>query len=438
MPAVGHVNPFQPLAAALIQGGHEVVWLTTESFRALVEQSGATFAPMKRTPDFEEIPIQPDDEDSSSSSSSGGLSAAVSIMRRLFIDRIEGQVADYQEVLRTFLADALVVDMCSLGAHTLRDLGGPVYATVGINPLVTPDPEIPPWGAGTMPPQTMFGRLLNRLTHFIGSLLFDPKVMHLINVKRALFHLPPLPSGVRFDSVLRSSALHIMPTTLAFEYPRRNLSPQIRFVGPLLPLLPDSFETPTWWPSIATPSPPKKTVIYVTQGTYANTPTNLILPTIRALSANESVIVIVTTGPTTLSVDPLPTNVYVANYIHHFYLLPHVDLMITNGGYNGVLSALSYGIPLICAGRSEDKADVSARVAWSGVGIDLRTDNPTDDMIKGAVEKILMDGSYNENAERIKQSFKSHDSAREGCLLLERLVDDENPTIVTRVPQFTD
>ena len=35
--------------------------------------------------------------------------------------------------------------------------------------------------------------------------------------------------------------------------------------------------------------------------------------------------------------------------------MPHTDVMVTNAGYSGV--------PFVCVGDSEDKAEVSARVA---------------------------------------------------------------------------
>jgi UDP:flavonoid glycosyltransferase YjiC (YdhE family) len=58
----------------------------------------------------------------------------------------------------------------------------------------------------------------------------------------------------------------------------------------------------------------------------------------------------------------LLTNVRIAAFIPHTELLKHVDVMITNTGYNGVLIALSIGVPIVYVGRTEDKADVSARV----------------------------------------------------------------------------
>jgi UDP:flavonoid glycosyltransferase YjiC (YdhE family) len=47
-------------------------------------------------------------------------------------------------------------------------------------------------------------------------------------------------------------------------------------------------------------------------------------------------------------------------------MLPKIDALVTNGGYGSVNQALSFGVPLVTAGTGEDKADVNARVAWSG------------------------------------------------------------------------
>jgi UDP:flavonoid glycosyltransferase YjiC (YdhE family) len=47
--------------------------------------------------------------------------------------------------------------------------------------------------------------------------------------------------------------------------------------------------------------------------------------------------------------------------------------MITNGGYGGVQHALRHGVPVIVAGETADKAEVAARVQYTGAGIDLGT-----------------------------------------------------------------
>ena len=50
-------------------------------------------------------------------------------------------------------------------------------------------------------------------------------------------------------------------------------------------------------------------------------------------------------------------------------VLPHVDAFVTNGGYTGVTLALAHGVPLVQVGSSEEKAEIGARIAWSGVGV---------------------------------------------------------------------
>ena len=108
---------------------------------------------------------------------------------------------------------------------------------------------------------------------------------------------------------------------------------------------------------------------------------------------------VATTGHPTADVPfPVPHNARVAPFLPHGDLLPHVDLMITNGGFGGVQHALAHGIPLIIGGDTEDKPEVAARIAWAGAGINLRTATPTPHQIRQAVEKVLKDHSYRQTA----------------------------------------
>lgn len=416
MPATGHVNPALPLASELVRRGHEVVWHTGRDYAPKVTATGARFTPLHATPDFDQIPVTPDE-------SANGMAAGVSVMRRLFIDRISGQVADYEEILKQFPADVLVADMCSLGAEALHAKGGPVYATLGINPLVTFDPEIPPFGSHRPPATTALQRLRNRVAHQMARRVFMPQVTSLLNAERARIGLPPLPAGKQLSDVLRSPYLHLMPTTEVFEYPRANLEPQIHFVGPLVPAAPAGFAPPAWWAELD-----DRPVVHVTQGTYATDPRSLTRPTVDGLADEE--VLVVATGRGLDRVRPLPSNVRTAAFVPHARLLPYVDAMVTNAGYNGVLAALSCGVPLVCAGRSEDKANTSARVAWSGAGIDLKTDTPSADDVREAVRAVLADRSYRDNARRIQADFARHDPPAEAAALVERLARDRAP--VTR------
>ncbi|HSL33365.1 MAG TPA: glycosyltransferase [Candidatus Limnocylindrales bacterium] len=413
MPEPGHVNPAIPVAIELVRRGHRVLWHTGPAFRRTVESTGAEFVAFDRTPDLAQIPVEADPGTS-------GIAEGVSIMRRLFIDRVPGQVADYRRILESFPADAVVADMTSLGAATLRDLGGPPFATLGINPLTTLDPEIPPFGSGRPVATSASGRLRNRASHWMARRFFMPRLTTLLDAERAMLGLGPV--SAEFADLMQSPYLHIMPTTPAFEYPRRNLAPQVHFVGPLLPASPAHPEPPVWWSELD-----GRRVVHVTQGTYATDAGSLIRPTIDAL-AGDDVLVIATTRDAG-SLGQVPPNVRVAPFVPHVLLLPKVDAMVTNAGYNGVLTALAHGVPLVCAGQTEDKAEVSARVAWSGAGIDLRTSTPTRDEVRSAVDRVLREPAFRRNARRIEADFARHDGPREAADLLETLASTGAPVL---------
>lgn len=118
---------------------------------------------------------------------------------------------------------------------------------------------------------------------------------------------------------------------------------------------------------------------------------------------------------------PLPDNAKLEMFIPHHELLPYVDVMVTNAGYGGVQMAIYYGVPLVTAGKSEDKPEVSARVEWSGVGINLKTDRPTEEQLLHAVRKVLNQPSYKKNVSRLSDEFQSCDALQNTTNELVRL-----------------
>ena len=149
-------------------------------------------------------------------------------------------------------------------------------------------------------------------------------------------------------------------------------------------------------------------MVHVTQGTVANADlSQLLLPTLRAL-AGENLLVVAATGgrsPAGLMSalgGAIPANARLANFLPYAKLLPRTAVMVTNGGYGGVVQALRYGVPLVVAGRSEDKPEVAARVAWSGAGLNLHTDRPAETRLRRAVRTVLNQPSYRVGASRLQ------------------------------------
>lgn len=140
--------------------------------------------------------------------------------------------------------------------------------------------------------------------------------------------------------------------------------------------------------------------------------------------ADENVLVIVTTGskdPEEVEIDPLPANVRVERFIPYAHLMPHVDLLLTNGGFGSIQIALAHGVPIVAIGKTEEKPEIANRVNYAGVGIGLKVLIPTETQIREAVRTVLSVPAYAARAEAMRYELSGLDAAKIGADLLEEL-----------------
>jgi UDP:flavonoid glycosyltransferase YjiC (YdhE family) len=197
----------------------------------------------------------------------------------------------------------------------------------------------------------------------------------------------------------------------------------VHFVG-TPPIIANQVPPPSW----AEELDGTRKIVLVTQGTVANHNFNLLVaPTLAALADEPDILVIATAGGRPVDAIPgkVPSNARIASYLPFEWLLPNVDVLVTNGGYGSVNQALSFGIPLVTAGLTEDKADVNARVAWSGVGINLATNEPTAEALREAVRTVLDQPRYQFRATQIADEFAEIDTRSEILRIIGELVTDE-------------
>jgi UDP:flavonoid glycosyltransferase YjiC (YdhE family) len=422
MPAVGHVTPMLPLAAALVSRGHEVRCYTGEAFRDKVERTGATFEPMV-------TPLDPGDRALDdllpALREQTGVAQLKTALKLFFIDSAPGQVADLRRIRAAWPMDAIVSDTAFIGTGLLHELGeGPPWAALSALPLMLSSRDTAPFGPGIPPLGGAPGRLRNAvLRTLVGRVVMRDVTAH-ANVRRAGLGLPPRTELI-FDGAL-SPFLYLQAGVESLEYPRSDLPAQVHFVGPMQDKAVPAFDPPAWWGEVTAATRP---VVHVTQGTVTTGADQLLTPTIRAL-ADEDVLVVATTGgPPVETLGVLPANVRAAAFIPHAALLPHVSAMVTNGGFGAVQLALAHAVPLVVAGATEDKPEVANRVAFAGAGLNLRTGRPKEQAIRQAVTRLLTEPRFRAAARMIAQDMAGHDGPRDAGILIEQLATTGRPVL---------
>lgn len=402
-PFTGHLDPTVRLARALVEAGHDVRVLTGSRFRHRVEGAGAQFLPLPDGADLDERRMA---EHFPDRAGLRGLAAAKHDMSRIFLDPLPGQLAALDAATAERPVDVVVAEplfMGALGLLARPRAQRPAVVTLGIMPITLSSRHAPPGGPGLTPIPTPAGQLLHvGLGAALRGLAFRGVQRHAGEMlRRAGVGEPP----AFFTEWPRLSEAIVQLSVPSLEFPRPDLEVPVFFVGSLGAGGGRDVELPDWWGDLDGTRP----VVHVTQGTAANTDlSQLLLPTAETL-ADRDVLVVATTGgaPVGDLARRLPSNARVAEFLPYDRLLPRTDVMVTNGGYGGVLQALQHGIPLVVAGAQQDKADIAARVRWSGTGVTTATLTPNRRWIDNAVGKALYDNGIRATASRVGDELKA-------------------------------
>lgn len=416
-PYAGHVTPSVPIARRLVDRGHEVVWITGRQYKARVEAAGARFhaLPRESDPNGREIyEFHPELEKLK------GLPQIKHWVKHVFLDACARDLLTIDGVLADFPAQVLLGDSITFSLYFAAERRHIPSACISVLPGSLPSRDTAPYGLGLLPGTHVLARVRNRLLNVLTQhVLLRDLTVHANDVRRSL-GLQPL-DGPLLSAMPRRITLILHTSTTAFEYPRSDAPEHIHLIGPVLPEMREGFQPPEWWSELRGPDP----VVLVNQGTIATVLDDLIVPAVQGLKDQPMQIVAVPVKDGQLG--ELPGNVQADVFVPFDHLLPHVDVMVTNGGYGGTQLALAHGVPVVVAGETEDKREVAARVEWSGAGINLRRQRPSPQAIQDAVTEVLENPVYRENAKRIQADFATYDAPTLAAELLEALARGEIP-----------
>jgi MGT family glycosyltransferase len=409
--AAGHLNPLLSIAALLVESGHDVAVQVHEDLRATVEAAGHRF--LSEIPNAQTSPPYFLENYPERMQKSPGMEMIGYDLAHFFARNIAAWSASLKMALYDFQADLILADSTYWG--TLPMLVGPrdkrpAIAHLGISVVNVASGKNIPIRPGETPEQR--DAELQRRERFV----LQP-VQQAVNAALASLGCPALPCPI-LEAVTELCDLYLHPGIESFEYPDANS--KVQYIG-ALPMPAGQSTLPEWWQHLDR----TKRLVLVTQGTAANRDfSQVVAPALVALGGREDVIIIVTTGGQPVESIPvaIPSDARIASFLPYTQIMPEIDLLITNGGYGTVNMAISHGIPIISAGLTEDKEEVSAHVQWSGAGIDLRTNQATPEAIRHAVNEILTQPAYRERAKRLAREFATHDVKAELLGLIERCV----------------
>jgi UDP:flavonoid glycosyltransferase YjiC (YdhE family) len=416
MPFAGHVQPMAAVAAELVRRGHDVVAYTGKKYGPRFADVGATWLPWERARDFEENDLAATFPEVTHGR---GLKAVLANVEHVFLRTGGGQARD---ILAAGAFDLLVSDQLALGSALAAEVSGTPWASVALVPLGLPSRDLPPFGLALLPGRGPLGRLRDTGLRGVNRLLLGRRLDAVTAEVRGALGLPT--ARVPAMEAFYSPQLVLAHGVPELEYPRSDLPPQVHFVGQLAPP-PSGRPRPDWWSSLDDDARP---LVHVTQGTYDVVPADLLLPALEGLAGLE-VSVAAATGGAPLPADRVPANAHQAAFLPYDELLPRTSVVVTNGGWGGVLAALAAGVPLVVAGGTLDKPEIARRVAWSGVGVDLRAGRPSPSAVRAAVERVLAGPAFTARAREVAQSLARHGGVATAADLLERLARTRSPVL---------
>jgi UDP:flavonoid glycosyltransferase YjiC (YdhE family) len=406
IPFDGHFNPLTSIAALLKEQGHDVRWYAQDHYADKLSRMGFQRYPFKRGVQYNQTNL--DTIFAERLRYRNQVKRLNFDLQTSFLQRAPEFFADITEINASFDFDVMIADVMFTAIPLVSKILRKPVLSIGVMPLVESSKDLPPAGLGITPSTSWFGRIKQDcLRYLTDKILFGQS--HSV-FREILGRYGLIVKGNTMDYLIRSSTYMLQSGTPGFEYKRSDLGKNIRYIGPLLP----SSKGRMPIVELREKAMFYEKVILVTQGTIEKDPEKLIVPVIEAYKGSRHLVIVTTGGSRTRELrDRYPDmNVVIEDYIPFEHVLPFTSVFVTNGGYGGVMLSIKSGVPLVVGGVHEGKLEITARVGYFKLGIDLRTETPDARQIASAVDKVLFGREYKVNVMKLAAEFNKYDTAK--------------------------
>ena len=205
---------------------------------------------------------------------------------------------------------------------------------------------------------------------------------------------------------------------------------KVRYTGPLLVEKPESLP-PREELKIRHAGNKDRPLIYVTIG--GGTPLigeDFLALVLDAFRIMPDVSVVIATGlalePEQLSGYNPSDNVLIRGFVPGLELIKASDVTVFHGGSSTLMTCLACGTPAVVVPSMAEQEDNGAVLAQNGAGIVLSKDGLTSTALAEAVQKILSDRSFWNNAQKLKELGEKYGGAQAAASMVEQLVNRES------------
>ena len=371
IPAHGHTNPTLGVVRELISRGHQVWYYSYNIMREKIEAAGATY-------------ISCDDydlEQKLSAKDATRVGKDLAFSTKILVDTTLALDDKVCREMAELNPDCIVADSMALwGKAVALKLGIPFVSSTTTFAFNQHSAKIIKQGLGDL----------------FKMLFAIPQTSK--QVKRLKDKGYPVKSIL--DIIGNDDNTHtIVYTSPEFQPCSETFSEKYAFVGPSICSATETIEKN------------RDKLIYISMGTVNNDMMPFYKTCIAAL-ANTDYQVIMSVG-NFVSIEgfgELPENISIFSHVDQIAVLEKADVFVSHCGMNSVSESLYFEVPLVMLPQTSEQKGVAERVLQLGAGIKI--DKSNGDSVLRAINKILKDSTYKQNAIKIAEGFKNSSGAK--------------------------
>jgi MGT family glycosyltransferase len=372
LPLHGHTNPTLPLVRALVRSGHQVDYLSIDTFAPAVTETGARYVAYR----------------SASVANIQSMAERMEQLAWLLACTTADVLRDQLDLVRTGRPDYVITDsVAPWGAWIGRILRIPIVTSISTFAF---NRSVIVYGMRR-------GVRAKSLAVLVSKIRYIAMAARLIRQLRARYGVAG-PGAMA--AVMGHSDLNIVYTSRYFQPCADTFDERFVFVGP-------SFASHVTAPKppVERPSAP---LAYVSLGTLFNRDTELFRLVFKALASTD-MRAIVSAG--SAAIDPSfpvpPPNVDLRPWVPQLDVLRQSTVCVTRGGMNTVTESLAMGVPLVVIPHMSEQEIVASRVEELGVGIRLGRADLTASRINAAICQVAGDERFSRQTAPVRDSFRA-------------------------------